>query len=58
VPLERLKGFLVDLSQFALFELQPNAEVNHRMEMETDINRVVPGLHKALLVLLDKVLKL
>ena len=58
MPLERLKDLLVDLPQFALFELQPNAEVDHRVKVETDMNRVVPGLHKALLVLLDQVLKI
>jgi len=41
-----------------LLELQPNTKVNHSVKMETDMNMVVPGLHKSLLVLPDKLLKL
>jgi hypothetical protein len=57
VLLERLKGLFVDLPQFTLFQLQPDSEVNHRVEMEADTRVGVPSLHKSLLVLFDEVLK-
>jgi hypothetical protein len=53
VSLERLKGLFVDLPQFVLFEFEPDAEVNHGVEVETDNLLVVPGSHEALLVLVD-----
>jgi hypothetical protein len=57
VSLERLKGLFVDLLQFAIFEFEPDAEVNHGVEVEPDNLLVVPGSHESLLVLVDKVLE-
>jgi hypothetical protein len=57
VSLERLKGLFVDLPQFVIFELEPDAEVNHGVEVKTDDYLVVPGSHESLLVLVDQVLK-
>jgi hypothetical protein len=55
VSLERLNGLFVDLPQFAIFESEPDAEVNHSVEVKTDDDLVVPGPHESLLVLVDQV---
>jgi hypothetical protein len=57
VSLERLKRLFVDLPQFALFDVEPDAEVNHGVEVQTDNDLVVPGSHESLLVLVDQVLE-
>jgi hypothetical protein len=57
VSLERLNGLFVDLPQFAIFELEPDAEVNHSVEVKTDNYLVVPGTHEFLLVFVDPVLE-
>jgi len=58
VLLERLNGRFVDPPQFATFEFEPDAEVNHGVEVETDNYLVVPGSHDSLLVSVDKGLEI
>ena len=55
---ERRNGLFVELPQFAIFELEPDAEVNHGVEVETDNHLVVPGARESLLVFVHKVLEI
>ncbi len=57
MSLERLKSLFVDLPQFVLFEFKPNTKVNHRMEVETNNDLVVPGSHESLFIPVDQVLE-
>jgi hypothetical protein len=57
VALEQPERLLVDRLQVAIFEFDPDAEVNDGVEVETNNLVVVPGLQECLLILFDKVLE-
>ena len=57
MSLEQLKSLFVDLPQFVFFEFEPDTKVNHRMEVETNNYRVVPGSRESLFIPVDQVLE-